>query len=193
MTEPELLERIEAQAAEIERLNAQLAQAVETAEKIAELEGKETQLQDENDALRRAVSEQNEIIENMTAPIRDVADRLDSITKAAGTVDASAIEGINERLSALTAAATQTEEKMRAIPTAMAAHWAITAACIIITAAGVWYSATCAQKAERAATGAQEAATAAYWGIYTPPDERGETHSAIEWSASWQKWQNSAK
>ena len=157
MTEPEFLERIEAQAAEIERLNTQLTQAVETAEKIADLEGKEAQLQDENDALRRAVAEQNEIIENMTAPIREISERLESITKAAGSVDASAIEGINERLSALTAAATQTEEKMRAIPAAIAAHWVITAACIIITAAGVWYSATCAQKAEKAASGAQEA------------------------------------
>lgn len=193
MTESELLARVEEQAAEIERLNAQLVQAVETAEKLAELEGKEAKLQDENDALRRAVSEQNEIIENMTAPIRVVAERLDSITKAAGSVDASAIESINEHLSTLTAAAAATEEKMRCIPSAIAAHWVITAACIIITAAGVWYSANCARNAERAATGAQEAATAAYWGIYTPPDERGETHSAVEWSASWQKWQNSAK
>lgn len=193
MTEPELLARIEEQAAELDQLRAQLAQAIETAEKIASLEGRETQLQDENDALRRAVSEQNDIINNMTRPIREIAERLDSITKAAGSVDISAIESINDRLSTLTATAAEAEKKMKSIPSAMAAHWVITAACIIITAAGVWYSANCARNAERAATGAQEAATAAYWGIYTPPDERGETHSAVEWSASWQKWQNNTK
>ena len=98
MDENALIERLEAQAAEIENLKGQLKTAVATAKKLAELEGRENELQDQNEALRRAVDEQNEIIENMTAPIRDIAERLDSITKAAGRVDITAIDNINAQL-----------------------------------------------------------------------------------------------
>lgn len=193
MSEDALLERIEEQAIELESLRAQLAQAIETAEKLASLEGEAASLQDENDALRRAIAEDEEIIKNQAKPIREIAERLGKITEAAGRVDVEALENVRCNLDALTTATAETSEKMREIPSAIRAHWVITIACIVITAAGVWYSANCARNAERAALGAQEAATAAYWGIYTPPNERGETHSAIEWSASWQKWQNNTK
>ncbi len=181
MEESALIERLEQQAAEIASLREQLKTAVATAKKLAELEGKENELTDQNEALRRAVDEQNEIIENMTAPIRDIAERLDSITKAAGRVDAVAIESVNAQLERLNANAAATAEKMRCIPSAIHANWLVVVACVIITAAGVWY---CSTQSKAAA----DAARQAVWGIYTRPDAQGRSHSAIENSADWQNW-----
>ena len=183
MDENAMIERLEAQAREIASLREQLKTAVATAKKLAELEGRENELTDQNEALRRAVDEQNEIIENMTAPISAVADQLEEITKAAGRVDVTALENVNAQLDKLNANAAATAEKVRCIPSAIRANWFVVVACVLITAAGVWY---CSQTAKRA----EDAARQAVWGIYTRPDANGRSHSAIENSADWQNWQD---
>lgn len=190
MNEEQLIERIETQAAELAELRAKLENAVKTAENLAELEGRENELQDQNEALRRAIAEQNEIIENMTAPIQDVAIRLEEITKAAGTVDTSAIQRVNDNINELNTTAEATKTRLQSIPSAVAAHWIVTAACVIVAVAALLYSANCARNAERAAQAAAETAKAVYWGIYTTPDDKGRSHSVLEWSADWQAWSN---
>ena len=52
MDESAMIERLEAQAREIASLKEQLKTAVTTAKKLAELEGKENELTDQNEALR---------------------------------------------------------------------------------------------------------------------------------------------
>lgn len=182
MTEQDIIERVEAQAREIASLKAQLSQAVETCEKLTHLEGREKQLQDEAEALRAALDEDEKIIRNMAAPIREVGDRLADITEAARHVDCEALDNVNIKLNELTAAAAETESKLRSLPSAILMNWIVCGICIVATAAGVWY---CSSTAKRAA----DAATQAVWGIYTRPDAQGRSHSAIEWSADWQNWQ----
>ena len=72
---------------------------------------------------------------------------------------------------------------MRCIHLAIRANWFVVVACVIITAAGVWY---CSTQSKAAA----DAARQAIWGIYTRPDAQGRSHSAIEGSADWQAWQD---
>ena len=184
MTDQELMERIETQAAEISSLKEQLSQAVQTCEKLAELEGRENELTDENDALRRALAEEDEMIRNMTKPINEIGEKLADITAAARRVDVEAIDNINARLDALTKTAADTESKLRSLPSAIRMNWIICVLCIVATAAGLWH---CSTQAKQAA----DAARQAVWGIYTRPDGQGRSHSAIEWSADWQAWYES--